>query len=88
MAYLRGMTFSTSPESEAPETAPPGARWEAVRCTSLDDMRTQNIRFWQRQGGNAIRQAAWDLVMETWRTRGLDPNELRFQRLAPQLCDA
>lgn len=25
-------------------------------CISLDDMRTQNIRFWQNQGGAAIWQ--------------------------------
>jgi len=57
--------------------------WEAVKCSSLDDMRTQNIRFWQRAGGAAIRKAAWDLVVETWQAQQRDPDELRFQRLAP-----
>jgi hypothetical protein len=59
--------------------------WEAVRCSSLDEMRTQNIRFWQRQGGAAIRQAAWELVVEAWLAENKDPNELRFQRVAPDL---
>lgn len=56
--------------------------WQAIKCSSLDDMRTQNILFWQRAGGAAIRQAAWDLVVETWQAQHRDPDELRFQRLA------
>ena len=59
--------------------------WQAVKCTSLDDMRTQNIRFWQQAGGAAIRQAAWELVVETWQAQNRDPDELRFQRLAPAI---
>ena len=64
------------------------AGWHAVKCASLDDMRTQNIRFWQRAGGAAIRAAAWDLVVETWQAQKRDPNELRFQRLAPAVRKA
>jgi hypothetical protein len=56
--------------------------WEGVKCASLDDMRAQNILFWQRQGGAAIRQAAWDLVVETWQAQRRDPDELRCPRLA------
>lgn len=63
--------------------APVREGWHAVKCSSLDDMRTQNIRFWQRQGGAAIRKAAWDLVVETWEMKRRNPDELRFQRLAP-----
>ena len=65
------------------DQAPIREGWEAVKCSSLDDMRTQNIRFWQRAGGAAIRKAAWDLVVETWQAQQRDPDELRFQRLAP-----
>lgn len=64
------------------------AGWHAVKCSSLDDMRTQNIRFWQMQGGAVIRQAAWELVVETWQAQHRDPNELRFSRLAPAVCEA
>ena len=56
------------------------SNWEAVRCADLDDMRTQNIRFWQRQGGRAIREAAWELVVDAWEIKQRDPDELRFQR--------
>ncbi len=64
------------------------AGWHAVRCSSLDDMRTQNILFWQRAGGAAIRQAAWELVVETWQAQRRNPDELRFQRLAAPVRQA
>ncbi len=62
--------------------------WHAVKCSSLDDMRTQNIRFWQQQGGAAIREAAWQLVTETWQAQGRDPDELRFHRPPPAVRKA
>ena len=43
--------------------------WYAKKCESLDEMRTEGIRFWQRQGGAAIRQAAWELVVENWKAQ-------------------
>lgn len=46
-------------------------------------MRTQNILFWQRAGGAAIRKAAWELVVEAWELKKRNPDELRFQRAAP-----
>ena len=54
--------------------------WYAKKCGSLDEMRTENIRFWQRQGGAAIRAAAWELVVETWKAQKRDSDEFRFQR--------
>lgn len=59
--------------------------WHAIKCKDLDDMRTQNIRLWQQAGGAAIRQAAWELVQDWWQARKNDPDELRFQRIAPNL---
>ena len=69
-------------------TRTPRDGWEGVKCASLGDMRTQNILFWQRAGGAAIRRAAWELVDEMWKARGRDPNELRFQRIAPSVREA
>lgn len=68
--------------------ATPNARsggWHVVKCRDLDDMRKQNILHWQRAGGAAIRQAAWELVQEWWLAQNKDPDELRFQRLAPRV---
>jgi hypothetical protein len=59
--------------------------WYAVRCHDLEDMRRQNIAYWQRAGGAAIRQAAWELVQDWWEMKKKDPDELRFQRVAPSL---
>lgn len=73
---------------KAPKPPPTRDGWVGVRCASLDDMRTQNILFWQRAGGAAIRAAAWDLVVEAWHVQKRDPNELRFQRLAPTVREA
>jgi hypothetical protein len=58
----------------------PRQEWTAVRCSDFDDMRTQNILFWQAQGGSAIRQAAWEIVKDYWKVHHLNPNELRFCR--------
>jgi hypothetical protein len=59
--------------------------WYAVRCHDLEDMRRQNIAYWQRAGGAAIRQAAWELVQDWWEMKKKNPDELRFQRIAPSL---
>lgn len=75
-------------EAQPPTITSPRAGWHGVRCASLDDMRTQNIRFWQQAGGARIRQAAWELVEETWKAQKRDPNELRFSRLAQTVREA
>ena len=62
--------------------------WHAVKCKDLDDMRTQNIRFWQQAGGAAIRQAAWELVLDWSQAQKNHPDELRFQRLASSVRKA
>lgn len=64
------------------------AGWYGKKCASLDEMRSENIRFWQRQGGAAIRQAAWDLVVESWKAQKRDPDELRFQRSPASVREA
>ena len=77
-------------ETNLSTNTPPRIRegWSGVRCDSLDDMRTQNIRFWQRAGGAQIRQAAWELVEQTWRAQKRDPDELRFPRIASIVREA
>ncbi|MEN3942159.1 hypothetical protein WJU23_12755 [Prosthecobacter sp. SYSU 5D2] len=68
----------------ASQTPPIRVGWYAKKGSSLDDMRTENIRFWQKQGGAVIRQAAWDLVEEAWKQQNRNPDELRFQRCPVQ----
>ena len=66
---------------EASNTTADRSGWYAKKCASLDEMRTENIRFWQRQGGAAIRQAAWELVVAKWMQDGRDLEELKFKRV-------
>jgi hypothetical protein len=63
-----------------PVQSPVQAGWYAKKCGSLDEMRTEGIRFWQQQGGAAIRQAAWDLVVDIWKAQKRPLDELEFQR--------
>ncbi len=84
----KASNLSSSMEPRPTTTTSPRTGWHGVRCTSLDDMRTQNIRFWQQAGGAQIRQAAWELVVETWKAQKRDLNELRFSRLAPVVREA
>ena len=51
-----------------------------MRGDGFDDMRDQNIRFWQSLGGAEIRRAAWELVTDYWDANKLPLDELRFSR--------
>ena len=62
--------------------------WYARKCESLDEMRTEGIRFWQLQGGAAIRQAAWELALENWKAHHGDDDEPGFQRSTPVVREA
>jgi hypothetical protein len=78
LASQHGHAWLSCMKPSADQTAV--REWTAIRCAGLDDMRTQNILFWQEQGGSAIRKAAWDIVLDYWKANNLNPNELRFCR--------
>lgn len=51
------------------------------RKVQLDQMdRSFDVEYWQRLGPEAIFEAAWDMVVQAWKVKGRDPNELRLQR--------
>ena len=51
------------------------------RKVQLDHMdRSFDVEYWQRLGPEAIFEAAWDMVVQAWKVKGRDPNELRLQR--------
>jgi hypothetical protein len=51
------------------------------RKVRLDQMdRSFDVEYWQRLGPEAIFEAAWDLVVQAWKLKGRDPDELRLQR--------
>lgn len=45
-----------------------------------DDGRSFDIAFWQAQGPSAIFDAAWQLVVESVKIKGGNPDELRLQK--------
>jgi hypothetical protein len=49
-----------------------------VRLNQMD--RSFDVEYWQRLGPEAIFEAAWDMVVQAWKVKGRDPNELRLQR--------
>jgi hypothetical protein len=51
------------------------------RKVQLDQMdRSFDVEYWQRLGPEAIFEAAWEMVVQAWKVKGRDPNELRLQR--------
>lgn len=71
-----------------PKPAPVRKDWTVRRCHSFDDMRVQSIRQWQRLSATARANAAWELVVDAWKLKRLDPDELRFQRIVTVLRKA
>jgi hypothetical protein len=54
--------------------------WTLRRCASFEDMRVQAIRDWQRVSATARTDAAWELVVDAWKLKRRNPDELRLQR--------
>lgn len=62
--------------------------WTIRRCTSFEDMRVQAIRDWQRASATARADAAWELVVDAWKMKRWNPDELRLQRVITVLRKA
>jgi hypothetical protein len=62
------------------EAAERRANWPVVKCSSFEEMRIHHIRAWQAVTSAERMKAAWDMVVEAWEMKKLDPDELRFQR--------
>ena len=62
--------------------------WTLRRCDSFEEMRVQAIRNWQRVSANARAAAAWELVVDAWKIKHRNPDELRLQRVITVLRKA
>jgi hypothetical protein len=62
--------------------------WTLRRCSSFDDMRVQAISNWQRVSATARADAAWDMVVEVWKMKRWNVDELRLQRTVTVLRKA
>ena len=48
------------------------------KLTELD--RSFDLKFWQSQSATDRFQAAWELVLHSWKVKGHDVRQLRLQR--------
>lgn len=62
--------------------------WKIHRFASFEDMRVHAVRQWQRASATARTNAAWELVVDAWKLRKKDPDELRLQRVVTVLRKA
>lgn len=66
----------------------PVKKWTVRRCESFDDMRVKAIRDWQRLSATQRTDAAWELVLEAWKLKNRNSDELRLQRIVTVLRKA
>lgn len=71
-----------------PNTSTPVKKWTVRRCESFDDMRVKAIRDWQRLSATRRTDAAWELVLDAWKLKHRNPDELRLQRTVTVLRKA
>lgn len=46
----------------------------------VDDQEEDDYSYWDNLGSEMRFQAAWELVIDAYKIKGLDQDELRFQR--------
>lgn len=54
--------------------------WVVKKCSSFEEMRTHQVRQWQKEPFMKRLDAAWELVEEAWEIKNRNPDELRLQR--------
>ena len=55
--------------------------WVIRKCDSFEEMERFHMRDWQSVSGSERAQAAWEMVLDAWKIKKRDPDELRFQRI-------
>ena len=58
--------------------------WERIIPLSQAD-RNFDIKFWQAQGARVRFRVAWNMVVDYYRMKGLDMNELRLDESKERL---
>jgi hypothetical protein len=56
------------------------SNWVVRKCDSLEEMELLHIEQWQAVSGSDRINAAWEMVVEAWKLKKRNPDELRFQR--------
>ena len=58
------------------------SHWIVKKFTSHEELRTWQVKEWQKLSGAERRKAAWELVTDYWiGMKGMHPDELRLQRV-------
>lgn len=58
------------------------SHWIQKKFTSHEELRTWQVKEWQKLSGADRRKAAWELVEDYWvGMKGMKPDELRLQRV-------
>jgi hypothetical protein len=83
----RSVANMTEPASNL-STAPPTSRagWVVRRCRDHEEMEKLHLRDWQAVNAAERMAAAWEMVVEMWLLKNLNPDELRFQRCVTRLA--
>jgi len=58
------------------------SQWTAREMHSLEEAEGLHIQDWQNVSGAERGGAGWEMVVEVWKLKKRDRNELRFQRVA------
>ena len=68
-----------NPDPQNP-SKPTRENWFVTKCDSIEDMEKVHLQQWQSVSGSVRAAAAWEMVVEAWKLKKRDLNELRFQR--------
>ena len=56
------------------------SKWVVKKCDSFEEMERLHITQWQAVSPSERANGLWILIVEAWKLKGGDPNELRLQR--------
>ena len=65
-----------------PDIVKDRSQWTARKVHSFEEAEKLHIQDWQNVSGAERVAAAWEMVVEAWKLKKRDRNELRFQRVA------
>jgi hypothetical protein len=57
------------------------SHWTVRKCETFGEMERVHVEQWQAVPGSERARAAWNMVVEAWKLKKRDLDELRFQRV-------
>ena len=59
--------------------------WVVKKCDSFEDMEALHLAQWQAVSASERMAAAWEMVVDAWKLKNRNPDELRFQRVVTSI---